>query len=104
HPSIMFRWFQPFWSGHEGISFVERHTRYARVTAPDVALPVSLPAEYVAVKFYAARALPDAPEVRAQLKAVVDALAERSSVVQLDTGLALDEHEDYHLGGRDRVV
>src|SRR5690606_26427560 len=92
---LMFRWFTPFWSGHEGVGFVERHSRMARVEAPDVPVPVRLPDEYVAVKFYNARALPDHPPVREQLLAVVDALAERWPIVQLDTGLAVDDHTDY---------
>ena len=104
HPSVMFRWFAPFWSGHEGVGFVERHTRFARMAAPDIVLPVSLPAEYVAVKFYSARALPDRPDVREQLHAIVSALAGRWPVVQLDTGLAVDDHADYDVGGSARVT
>jgi hypothetical protein len=104
HPSLMFRWFTPFWSGHEGTGYVDRCTRFARVAAPDVALPVPLPDEYVAVKFYAARALPDHASNRAQLQALVTALAERWPIVQLDTGLAVDEHADYQLGSSARVI
>jgi hypothetical protein len=104
HPSLMFRWFAPFWSGYEGVSFVDRHTRVARVTPPDLPLPVSLPDEYVAVKFYTAQALPDEPGVRAQVHAVVAALAARWPIVQLDTGLAVDEHADHRLPASSRVV
>ena len=104
HPSLMFRWFSPFWSGHETLGFVERHMRHARIEAPDTALPVALPAEYAVVKFYRARALPDEPVVRTQLRALVDALAERFPVVQLDTGLGLDDHADYPLAAGDRVM
>jgi hypothetical protein len=104
HPSLMFRWFAPFWSGHEGVGYVDRHTRFARVAAPDVAMPVPLPGEYVAVKFYAARALPDHASNRAQLHALVAALAERWPIVQLDTGLVVDEHADYQLGSSARVI
>jgi hypothetical protein len=100
HPSLMFRWFAPFWSGHESLSFVERHSRHARVTAPQVDLPVALPDEYIAVKFYAAKSLPDTPVVRAQLRQLCAALAERCPVVQLDTGLGLDDHEDIALTER----
>jgi len=98
HPSLMFRWFAPFWSGHEGVGYVERHTRFARLAAPDVTPPVALPNDYVAVKFYGARALPDEPAVRPHVQALVAALAERWPVVQLDTGLTIDEHADYPLG------
>jgi hypothetical protein len=104
HPSLMFRWFTPFWSGHEGVSYVDRHTRYERIGAADVPTPVALPHEYVAVKFYGARALPDGAAVHAQLRTLVAALAERWPIVQLDSGLALDEHADYHLGASARVI
>jgi hypothetical protein len=104
HPSLMFRWFAPFWSGHEGVGYIERHTRFARVEAPDVALPISLPDEYVAVKFYTARALADRPIVRTQLNAIVGALAERWPVVQLDTGLSVDDHVDYDVAAPVRAI
>lgn len=104
HPSLMFRWFAPFWSGHETMGFVERHVRHVRIEAPDVPLPVALPHEYVAVKFYRARALPDDPAVRAQLRALVDGLQESFPVVQLDTGLGLDDHQDYEFGSNERMV
>jgi len=104
HPSLMFRWFAPFWSGHETLAFVERHTRFARMSPPDVEPPVVLPAAYAAAKFYSARSLPDQPAVRAQLRAIVDSLGERLPIVHLDTGLGIDDHADYALGGGERVV
>ena len=104
HPSLMFRWFSPFWSGQETLGFVERHTRHARIEAPDVAVPVALPAEYVAVKFYGARSLPDEPAIRGQLRAMSEALSTRFPVVQLDTGLGLDDHADLCLPVGPRVT
>lgn len=104
HPSLMFRWFAPFWSGHETLAFVERHTRHARIEASDVAIPVALPAEYVAVKFYGARSLPDGPAVRMQLRALAEALSDRFPIVELDTGLALDDHADFHIEAGERVT
>jgi hypothetical protein len=98
HPSLLFRWFAPFWSGHEGTAFVDRHTRFRRIDAPADPVPVALPQQYIAVKFYGARALPDEPAVRAQLQSLVAALADQSPIVQLDTGLVLDEHADHRLG------
>jgi hypothetical protein len=64
---------------------------------------LSLPSEYIAVKFYGARSLPDEPAVREQLRTLVDGLAARLPVVHLDTGLGLDEHSEYALGG-DRAL
>jgi hypothetical protein len=103
HPSLMFRWFAPFWSGQETLGFVERHTRYARIEPPEIPLPLTLPSEYIAVKFYGARSLPDEPAVREQLRALVEGLSARLPVVHLDTGLGLDEHSEYALGGNHAV-
>jgi hypothetical protein len=104
HPSFMFRWFTPFWSGHETLGFVERHTRFARMTAPHVEPPLPLPDSYAAVKFYSARSLPDSPAVRTQLHALLGGLSERMSLVHLDTGLEIDDHADYTLAGRERGI
>jgi hypothetical protein len=104
HPSLMFRWFAPFWSGHETLSFLEGHTRFARMSAPDIAVPIALPGEYAAVKFYSARSLPDTPAVRGQLHLLVEGLSRRLPVVHLDTGLGVDDHLDFALGEHDRFV
>ncbi len=104
HPSLMFRWFAPFWSGKETLGFVERHTRHTSVTPPELTLPLQLPAQYVAIKFYGARSLPDEPAVHAQLRALVGGLSEWLPVVQLETGLGLDDHTDYDLRVNERVV
>ena len=95
HPSLMYRLFSLFWSGQRAQSFLDAHTRFEPVVAPRVIDPARLPREYVAVKFYAARSLPDTPEVRRTLAWFVESLAERTTVVLLDTGLVLDEHADY---------
>jgi len=104
HPSLMYRLFSLFWSGQRPMSFIDAHTRYEPIVAPRVLDEHLLPREYVAVKFYAARSLPDTPEVRRAVAWLVEGLAERTNVVLLDTGLALDEHTDYPLGSSGRVV
>ena len=95
HPSLMYRLFRSFWSGHASMSFVERHTRFERVTPPSHFDLSTLPREYVAVKFYTARSLPADPVVRATLRSIVAGLAARTPVVLLDTAVRLDEHEDF---------
>lgn len=98
HPSLMYRLFSLFWSGHRPLSFLDAHTRFEPVVPPRIIDTSRLPREYVAVKFYAARSLPDTPEIRRTLAWFVDSLAERTNVVLLDTGLVLDEHADYAFG------
>lgn len=95
HPSLMYRLFRAFWSGHASLSFLERHTRFARVTPAFAADLPSLPREYVAVKFYSARSLPADPAIRATLRSIVSCLAARTPVVLLDTNVRMDEHEDF---------
>jgi len=104
HPSLMYRLFALFWSGQRAQSFLDAHTRFERVVPPRLLEPGRLPREYVAVKFYAARSLPDTPDVRRMLRWFVESLAERSNVVLLDTGLVLDEHADYSFGASSRVI
>jgi hypothetical protein len=108
HPGLMYRLFTLYWSGQRAMGFVDTHTRYARHAAPALIDPGWLPREYVAVKFYAARSLPDGADSRALLRSLVCRLAERMPVVLLDTGLVLeDDHADYALresGVGDRVI
>ncbi len=105
HPGLMYRLFTLYWSGQRAMGFVDAHLRFTTMTTPALIDPALLPSEYVAVKFYAARSLPDTPEIRAHLRATVAALAERLPVVLLDTGLVLeDDHADYTFATRGRVM
>jgi hypothetical protein len=104
HPSLMFRLFKLFWSGHRASGFLDAHTRFRLHRAPGVVDRARLPAEYAAVKFYAARSTPDTPEVRRQLRRLLDELSEQMPVVLLDTGLALDDHADYTFAGSSRLM
>jgi hypothetical protein len=105
HPGLMYRLFTLYWSGQRPMGFVDAHTRYTRMEAPVVIDPALLPREYVAVKFYAARSLPDTPAIRAHLRTLIDDLSDRLPVVLLDTGLVLeDDHADYAFAGTPRVI
>ena len=102
HPSYLYGLFHQFWLGHRPPSFLEKRTRYRRMSAPPVATP-ALPDSFVAVKFYTAASLPPTDAVRRVLQSIVIGLAERNHVVMLDTGLALDDHEDYSFGVASRI-
>ncbi len=104
HPSLMYRLFSLFWSGQRAQSFLDAHTRYEPIVAPRMLDAGRLPRDYVAVKFYAARSLPDTPDVRRTLAWFVESLAERTNVVLLDTGLVLDEHADYPFSPSGRII
>jgi hypothetical protein len=105
HPGLMYRLFTLYWSGQRAMGFMDAHARFLPIQAPAIIDPGLLPRDYVAVKFYAARSLPDTPEVRERLRAVVGGLAEQMPVVLLDPGLVLeDDHSDYSFAPRDRVI
>lgn len=102
HPSLLYRLFHQFWLGYRPHAFLERRTKYRLLDPPAVALP-PLPAQYVAVKFYTAASLRPTDSVRRSVQSIVLALAEKTPVVILDTGLTIDDHDDYTLKGASRV-
>jgi hypothetical protein len=102
HPAFLYRLFHQFWLGHRPPSFLGTRTRYRLVSAPSVPVP-PLPAGFVAVKFYTAASLPPTESVRRALQSIVLGLAERMPVVMLDTGLTLDDHEDYSFAAASRI-
>jgi hypothetical protein len=105
HPAFMYRLFALYWSGQRAMGFIDAHTRFTRHTVEPLIDPALLPPEYVAVKFYAARSLPDTPEIRSILRGMVAGLAERMPVVLLDTGLVLeDDHADYSFASGSSVI
>jgi hypothetical protein len=104
HPSLMYRLFRQFWLGNRALDVVTAHTRFVRMSTSDVIDRSALPGSFVAVKFYTGAAIPDTPAHRASLREIVRRLAQESPVVLLDTGLALDEHEDYPLSGIPNVT
>jgi hypothetical protein len=105
HPGLMYRLFTLYWSGQRAMGFMDAHTRFVRAAAEPMIDPSLLPRDYVAVKLYAARSLPDTPENRAYLRSLVTGLAQHSPVVLLDTGLVLeDDHADYTFASGSGVV
>ena len=105
HPGLMYRLFTLFWSGKRPMGFMDAYLRFNRMTAPRIIEPSLLPERYVAVKFYAARSLPDTPAMRGHLRAMIGALAAQAPVVLLDTGLVLeDDHADYAFAAGGQVI
>jgi hypothetical protein len=99
HPGLMYQLFRSFWYGDRSRHFLFRHTdfRYPRTVVADDEL--SLPGEYVAMKFYTGPALPDTEMNRALVRDLVERVAVRTPVVMLDTAWSTDEHRDYGFAG-----
>jgi hypothetical protein len=105
HPSVLYQLFAQFWSGHQSMAFLERHLRHKRLNSPDLDRDrLGLPERYVAVKCHTARSLRDAPTTRRLVSQFVSAVATRTPVVLLETGLTLDEHEDFPFETTPRIV
>jgi hypothetical protein len=96
HPSLMFRLFKDFWLGNQSFDFLVRRTTYARMSLP-APTGLGLPADYTAVKFYGGTALPPTEANRQAVRTMVVSLARVRPVVLLDTGLTLDDHQDYEI-------
>ena len=104
HPSVMFRLLRQFWLGNESLQYVQEHTKYARVDLGQVPGVPVLPERFVAMKFYSGKAVPATARNRALLRALVERVAADGPVVSLDTGLAVDEHQDLLFEGIPNVL
>lgn len=103
HPGAMYRMFNHYWYGRRPFRIVWNNTRYLTHRMPPVDATWDLPSKYVAVKFYSGRSMPDTPEIRASLRQIVVRIAERRPVVLLDTGLLIDDHEDFSFAGNPNI-
>jgi len=95
HPSFMYRLLRNFWLGHRSLNHVESYTRHRKMALNSKFDLTELPTEYVAVKLYTAASLPDSNESRRLLRALISRISSVLPVVTLDTGLNVDDHEDY---------
>jgi hypothetical protein len=110
YPGFMFRLFGPFWTDDAGYSRIDQFTRYRLIrndagagSAASPQLVASLPADYVAVRFYFSECFPDTADNRAFAQTVVASLAERMPVVLLNPGFSVDEHQDWSLSSGGRI-
>ena len=110
HPSLMFRLFRHVWYGTLPFDFFWDRTRYVSLrglatdTAANRVLPSNLPDSFSVVKFYSGAALPLADWTRLRLREMVAREAAVRPVIVLDTGVAVDEHEDYAFADLPNVI
>jgi hypothetical protein len=101
HPSLMFRLFRHVWHDALPYDYFWTHTRYRLLGGRDGpplharGLLPQLPPGFSVAKFYSGVAMPPDPATRARLRELVAREAAVRPVVMLDTGVAVDEHEDY---------
>jgi hypothetical protein len=104
HPGLMYRLFHPFWKEQSTVRRISDYTGYGRITPPLVpSLNGRLPPSYVAVRFYFSSCFPDTADNRAFVEATVRSLAATTDVVLLNTGIRVDDHQDYAPGRESRI-
>ena len=100
HPSVMYRLFQPFWSGRQPLRAIKERTRYERLPDPGDPAAIDprladLPDDYFAVKLYFRGSFPETEENVEFAQRLLSRLASERPVVMLATNLALDDHRDF---------
>jgi hypothetical protein len=104
HPSLMYQTLSKFWKDEAGFGVIDRFMTYRPLQPVDDPIVARLPSDYVAVRFYFSNCFPDKPKNRDVARAVVDALAQRTNVVVLNSGLRADDHSDYTPETSSRVM
>jgi hypothetical protein len=95
HPLVMYRLFTSYWKEEAVLEPITAFLRYTPLPAPPPhPLAASLPADYVAAKFYFSQSFPDTPENRAFVQRAIASAAEQAPVVVLHAGARLDDHHD----------
>ena len=94
HPSWMYHALAPFWDGHRGVAWL--WPQMAATTYAPLPATLPLPAQFVAVKFYA-RATFEASALTANVarETIRQIVESGSTVVLMDTGLITDDHLDF---------
>ncbi|OAB57238.1 hypothetical protein AY599_03270 [Leptolyngbya valderiana BDU 20041] len=96
HPQLMYRFYRSYWQGRLGHLFFDQHSLPGRFQ-PDnqPILDAVLPEKFVAVRFYFRPSFEDTPENRSFVTRLVTRLSQRWPVVLMDTGLKLDDHDEF---------
>jgi hypothetical protein len=105
HPQVMYRLLTAYWKSAAVLEPIGAFLRYGPLPPPP-AHPVtkSLPAEYVAAKFYFSQSFPDTAGNREFVQRRIAAAAEQMPVVLLSAGAQLDDHRDALIASGARIL
>lgn len=106
-PSWMYQLVAPFWEGQQPIGWLDQHLLQAvKMPAPPLApeLASQLPAKYVAMRWYARPTWPLREDLVLWTRKAVAAVAERTPVILMDSGIHADDHADIALGNIPNVL
>lgn len=95
HPAWLYHALAPFWTGHTGLEWLKPWLRFRPLTATAPGMGISLPTDFVAVRFYARQTFaPSDKGIYPFMEAVLQQLTQTANVVILDSDLYLDDHAD----------
>lgn len=95
HPQVMYRLFTSYWKEEAVLEPITAFLQYAPLPAPPPhPVSASLPADFVAAKFYFSQSFPDTAANRAFVQRTLAEVAEHLPVVMLSAGARLDDHHD----------
>jgi len=99
HPKWMYQQLAPFWAGHRGFEWLIQRAEYQIPLVQHETVDLTLPAQFVAVRFYERSTLQAFPQVTQFCAATIRKLAKDVPVVLLNSGLHTDDHRDLEFTG-----
>ncbi len=104
HPAWMYHRLAPFWTGHQGMSWLLRNTAYRQLPAGPLPDGLALPEQFLTARFYARDTFPMNVLITQQfVEAVVSTLAAQIPVVVLESRIVADDHTDFKIPAQPNV-
>ena len=95
HPRFMYRIFGAYWRREQSTRLIEEMTCFKNLRVdPDPHVRSTLPDDYVAVKFYFSKSLPESTTNTRFISGILSSLTATTDVVLLTTGLSVDDHQE----------
>lgn len=98
HPAWMYQLLEPWWAQTRGLVHLESMTEYQPLARPTYD-GLTLPPEFIAVKWYARSTFQPSEPVKQLVSQVTGTIAAQIPVVLLNTGHGGDEHADITVTG-----
>jgi hypothetical protein len=94
HPSLLYGLLYRYWKDQLPYRVVAESLEFQRLTPPAGIDLAHLPQPYTVARFYFSACFPDTPDNRAFATTAIRSLAERGTVVVLETPFRVDDHQD----------
>ncbi len=95
HPAWMYQLLTPVWNEAAGLQTLDRVLRFTELAPPPLPDGITLPAQFIAVKFYERHTLPRTPTILAFVEHTIRQIAKTHPVIVLDWDQHADDHADF---------